>query len=63
MKKDLMYGLRRVDDKVRVLKLMTRKGTLIRESKRNGFYNRETGELRPGYEIVTYELVPAEVER
>ncbi|PFY86016.1 hypothetical protein [Bacillus toyonensis] len=63
MKKDLMYGIRNKETGKRHLKLMSRKGTLINQAKRWGHYNRETGELRPEYEIVTYELVPVEVER
>lgn len=60
MKKDLVYGIERVDNGARVLKLMTRKGTLINEAKRRGYYNRETDEIQSEYKLVTYELVPIE---
>jgi hypothetical protein len=58
MKKDLMYGIRNKTTGKRVLKLMARKGTLINEGKRWGYFDRTTGEIRAEYEIVAYELVP-----
>jgi hypothetical protein len=61
MKKDLMYSIRDKQTGKRVIKLMTRKGTLINEGKRWGYINRVTGEINPRYEIVTYELVPTEI--
>lgn len=62
MKKDLLYAIVRIDSGARVTKLMARKGTLINEAKKSGYYNRETGYLEPYYKLVTYELLPIEEE-
>lgn len=62
MARDVLYSLVRRSDDVRIMKLMARKGTLVNEARKSGYFDRQTGELDPNYKIVTYELTPIKEE-